>query len=135
LTAAELEAAYVKQVVKAREAVAKGMQEAAAAATAEEAAAIGSRVSKTVKALGFIGLTWAVVGNTKAVFAGHKSVMEGVHDTINPVLTAQDEKMLADLLKSRMDEWIANGRARNDPRRMDSGRRSCNPGEKPLPGE
>jgi len=96
---------------------------AAEARVAKDGARFMQRAGKTLRALGWPGAAAAVLCNAEAVRAGEKTWEEGVHDALNPFLTAEQARDITGLGNLIRDEWIARNQhrsSRNDVNRREN---------------
>lgn len=129
---------YQGKLTAAQAAARQALSDLKAAGSAVDGAAAMRTFGRALKAIGFIGAAAAILGNAQDVYAGDKSLTEGVHDVINPFITAEEARMLGDLERERWHNWRANKRSGlgiHNPGRIDRGRAPVSPGEQPFPGE
>ena len=73
--------------------------------------------------------------NAHDLYAGNKSVMEGMHDVVNPFFSAEEAREMTAYGQNAVDNFVANRRAATDPRTMDSNRGGDHDGVRGMPGD
>ncbi len=102
----------------------------AAGGDATKAAQALEMTGKALKALGFVGVAFAIFDNAEAVYAGTKSPTEGIIDSVSPI-EVQDGRNMQTIIKETIDNFIGNTRARM--KHIDS--MGAHSGYKPIPSE
>jgi len=73
--------------------------------------------------------------NAHDVYAGNKTVSEGLHDVLNPIFTAEEARDMTAYGRNAIDNCVANGRAAMDGRTRDTNRGQDHDGVRGMPGD